>query len=283
MLDGYKLIRSDHPSNTKRGGVCIYYKESLAVRLVGIISLPECLVCEVTVQNIKGYIVVMYRSPSQSSIESESSLSGFEDMLSSVLFSKSQFTVILGDFNARSSTWWSNEITNVNGTLIDPLTTTNGFKQYISDATHILSQSTSCIDLIFTDQPNYIIDCGTHPSLNKNCHHQITFCKLNLRAEYSPPYQRLVWNFKKSNNDAIKRAIELVNWNSLFSHKNVHEQVAIFNQTLMNIFSNYLPNKFITIHDKDPPWMNEYIKRKIMDEKVACKSLIRITKVMMLA
>ena len=40
----------------------------------------------------------------------------------------------------------------------------------------------------------------------------------------------------------------------------------------MNIFSNYIPNKFITIHDKDPSWMNEYIKRKIMDKKVACKS-----------
>ena len=36
MLEGYNLIRSDHPSNTKRGGVCIYYKESLAVRLVDI-------------------------------------------------------------------------------------------------------------------------------------------------------------------------------------------------------------------------------------------------------
>ena len=36
MLDGYNLIRSDHPSNTKRGGVCIYYKESLAVRSVDI-------------------------------------------------------------------------------------------------------------------------------------------------------------------------------------------------------------------------------------------------------
>ena len=53
MLDGYKLIRSDHPSNTKRGGVCIYYKESLVVRLVDITSLPECLVCEVTIQNKK--------------------------------------------------------------------------------------------------------------------------------------------------------------------------------------------------------------------------------------
>ena len=24
-IDGYNLVRSDHPSNTKRGGVCIYY------------------------------------------------------------------------------------------------------------------------------------------------------------------------------------------------------------------------------------------------------------------
>ena len=110
----------------------------------------------------------MYKSPIQSSIEFESFLSCFEDMLSSVLLSKSQFTVILGDFNARSSTWWSNDITNINGTLIDSLTTTHGFKQLISDSTHILPQSTSSIHLILTDQPNYIIDCGTNSSLNEN-------------------------------------------------------------------------------------------------------------------
>ena len=40
----------------------------------------------------------------------------------------------------------------------------------------------------------------------------------------------------------------------------------------MNIFPNYIPDKFITIDDKDPPWMNEYIRRKMMDKKVACKS-----------
>ena len=34
QLNGYHLIRADHPSNTKRGGVCIYHKESLGVRLV---------------------------------------------------------------------------------------------------------------------------------------------------------------------------------------------------------------------------------------------------------
>ena len=28
QLNGYQLIKADHPSNTKIGGVCIYHKES---------------------------------------------------------------------------------------------------------------------------------------------------------------------------------------------------------------------------------------------------------------
>ena len=144
MLDGFNLIQSGHPSNTEKGGICIYYKQSLAVSLVSITSLPEYLVCEVTIQNKKWYVAVMYRSPSQSSIEFESFFSGFEDMLNSVLFSKSQFTVILVDFNARSSTWWSNDITNINGTLIDSLTTTHGFKQLISDAMLLIYFLSQC-------------------------------------------------------------------------------------------------------------------------------------------
>ena len=60
-----------------------------------------------------------------------------------------------------------------------------------------------------------------------------------------------------------------MNWNFLFSRNNVHEQV-IVNQTLMNIFANYIPNKLITIDDNDPPWMKEYIMRKKMDKKVVC-------------
>ena len=61
--------------------------------------------------------------------------------------------------------------------------------------------------------------------------------------------------------------MELVNWNFLFSPKNVYDQVVIFNQTLMNIFSNYMPKKLITVDDKDPTWMNEYMKKKIFDTK----------------
>ena len=40
----------------------------------------------------------------------------------------------------------------------------------------------------------------------------------------------------------------------------------------MSIFSNYIPNKLIAVDDKDPPRMNEIIKKNIMVcMKYACK------------
>ena len=35
-IPGYNLVYSDYPSNNKRGGVCIYYKASLPVRVIDI-------------------------------------------------------------------------------------------------------------------------------------------------------------------------------------------------------------------------------------------------------
>ena len=60
------------------------------------------------------------------------------------------------------------------------LTNSYGFRQLISEPTYILKSSSSCIDLIFTDQPNLIIDSGTHPSLHPNCHHKIIHCKIDI-------------------------------------------------------------------------------------------------------
>ena len=52
-LDGYKLVRADHPNNVKRSGVCVYYKESLPVRLINVPYLQEALPLELNYQNKK--------------------------------------------------------------------------------------------------------------------------------------------------------------------------------------------------------------------------------------
>ena len=35
-IPGYNLVREDHPSNSKRGGVCVYYKSSLPFRVINV-------------------------------------------------------------------------------------------------------------------------------------------------------------------------------------------------------------------------------------------------------
>ena len=54
LIDGYNLIRSDHPSDSKRGGVCIYYKEHIPlIKRDDICTLDNCLVTEIRSQREK--------------------------------------------------------------------------------------------------------------------------------------------------------------------------------------------------------------------------------------
>ena len=84
---------------------------------------------------------------------------------------------------------------------------------------------------------------------NSKCHHQITECKLNLNIEYHPPYVWLVLDYRKANIESMQNSIESVNWETLFNNKTVNKQVFIFNETIMNIFPNFVPNKLVTFDD----------------------------------
>ena len=65
-IPGYSMMRADHPSNTKRDGVCLYYKEHLPIiRRDNISNLQECLVSEITLKNKQCFLTRLYRSPSQ--------------------------------------------------------------------------------------------------------------------------------------------------------------------------------------------------------------------------
>ena len=78
------------------------------------------------------------------------------------------FSIILGDLNARSKSWWKSDIDTIEGTKIDAVTSSYGLQQLVSEPMHLLANFSSCIDLIFTDQPSLVVDCGIHPSLHPN-------------------------------------------------------------------------------------------------------------------
>ena len=99
-------------------------------------------------------------------------------------------------------------MTTTEGTKIDSVTTSYGFSQNIFNPSHILPHSYSGIDLIFTNQPNLVIGSEVHPSLYLICHNQIVFAKLNLKIEYPPLYEHLIWDYKNVNEQLINHAIK---------------------------------------------------------------------------
>ena len=108
-------------------------------------------------------------------------ISIFEKILGNIYSFNPDFLIILGDFNARWNNWWVDDTQTSEGSQVDSFKTSYGFRQLLPEPTRIFKNSSSFIDLIFTDQPSLTIDSGTHPSLHPNCHHQIVLCETDLK------------------------------------------------------------------------------------------------------
>ena len=98
--------------------------------------------------------------------------------------------VVLVDFNAKLSQWHDKDSSTSEGISVESITSQFGFHQIINEPTYILENSSSCIDLFFTSQPNLSVESRTQPSLHPNRHHQIIYPKFNLKILYPPPYTR---------------------------------------------------------------------------------------------
>ena len=118
--------------------------------------------------------------------------------------------VVLGDFNAKSESWYTNDSTNIGGSKINFLSSSFGFHQIINNPTHILNNSSSRINSIFATEPNLVIKSGVHSSLHANCHHQLPYVKFNLNVFYPPSYGREVWHYKFANSDCFKGQLKIL-------------------------------------------------------------------------
>ena len=64
----------------------------------------------------------------------------------------------LVDFNAKLSQWHDKDSSTSEGILIENITSQFGLHEIINEPTHILEDLSSCIELIFTLQPNLSVE-----------------------------------------------------------------------------------------------------------------------------
>ena len=187
----------------------------------------------------------VYRSPNQTADETNVFLSGFEQTCSSIALESPLCSFVIGDINAKCTNWWKEGSNNLCGLELHNLATLLGFSQLINEPTNFEpNKSASCIDLIFASQPNLVLESGIHPSLYKMCHHQIIYANLTLKIHFPPSYKREVWHYNRAEVDLIKKSIANFNWGRAFANLSVNDQVELFENTLLNIFRNFIPDIF---------------------------------------
>ena len=111
--------------------------------------MQEYINFEMKIKNKLCDFISLYCSPNQSQDDFESFVNNLEYNLDPVMVNNPFLTVILGDFNGKSSLWYNNDVTTYEGSKIDCVTSQFGLQQIIKEPTRFISGSLLCIDLIF--------------------------------------------------------------------------------------------------------------------------------------
>ena len=114
-------ISSNKPDNTRHGGVGLYYKDTLPIKVREDLSLNESIVVELNFGLKKIFFTVLYERPAfnHTSAEFANFLSDVTNLYSKIKSENPFVTFLAVDFNAQSQLWWPGGITTTEGTEID--------------------------------------------------------------------------------------------------------------------------------------------------------------------
>ena len=143
------------------------------------------------------------------------------------------------------------------GIALDEFIESNALFQLIDQPTHILENSKSCIDLIITNQPSLFVEFGVYPSLFRGCHHEIIFGKVAVSVPHPPPYKRRMWDYKVADVSSTCESLMNIDWYFEFGDLEPNLMVEKFTEIILSIIAENVPNRVITINEKDPPWITK--------------------------
>ena len=261
-IEGYSLYRRDLPADRNYGGVIVYVSENVASQdRTDLETLQDQLIVELNINNKRIFVSSNYRKHHADENELTAYMQNFELSIENIKSQSPFCCLFVGDYNSHNTAWLSSDRTDTPGELLNDIILQNGFQQLVNEPTHFMGNTKTCIDLVITDQPNLVNECCVLPSLHDKCHHFLNHAEINISITPPPAYYRRIWHYNRANENAIRTALSSFNWqhqlNSLSHSPDL--QVNFFTETLMNVFTNFIPNKLQRVKARDPPWYNKNI------------------------
>ena len=137
LLNNYTFVSSQNPTHTRHGGVGLFFKNSLPIKIRNDLSFEESIVAELNFGRKKIFFTVLYRSPAfNHAPEFLDFLSNVANLYSKIKNENPYASFFTGDFNGHSLFWWPDGDTTAEGREIENILSSISLSQLISEPTN---------------------------------------------------------------------------------------------------------------------------------------------------
>lgn len=282
-LHNFNIYRLDRNSNTspyKRGGgvaICvkkIYHSELLSTPFDSIEHIFVRIKINVNDVIIIRTCYIPLSTPSSRYIEHANAI---EYILSTI--DNNTRLILLGDYNLPNIIISSNNLgLTFNGTLSYQFEALINYFSYFGFYQHnsIFNNAGSLLDLVFSNDINtYVTKLNTTGLVPPDEYHPILKIVSILKDTLSSNNNKnnyVLKDFKKANYESICKSFNIINWDNLFSNKDIDNAVNIFYETVNNIIETQVPKRYQN-KSQYPPWFNSNLRKLIKNKNVAHKLL----------
>ena len=252
------LFRRDR-LHGRYGGVAVYVRNGLNAVSTNMCTDLECV--KITLHlpgKEKVTVVAVYRPPNfdRSSFVSEL------DSILTTRNSDSYLTCVVGDFNAKLSTWWNGQSSDVRGVALSSLMYDHGLAQMVEGPTRFSSSSASQLDLIFMDNSDAVSDCLVLPPIADHCPTllQLQLNVMSLSPQHTGPCKS--WSFKLADFPGLNNFFKSVDWSSVYTTPDASAALTLWENILVSSMEQFIP--FRTYGAPRPhskPWFNSFLNR----------------------
>ena len=254
-VPGYKFVHRDR--NMKcRGGVGLYIRDGIdfkEIKLCRELVQPEICFIEVTLQNMKIAIGVIYKSP----LISYTDYAVLLEILHPIV-TKYDHQIILGDFNIDQLKPDSSACKFFRENVIEPF----DFRQMITEPTRITEISATLIDLILVSYPENVKTVGVIdiPAISDHCLIFVSYAVKKPKFKAKIIIKRKMENFDI---EQFKNDISIAPWGNLavFDDDDLDNKVTVMENIYNEIMDKHCPKIEMRVtHPSASAWRTEEIK-----------------------
>ena len=139
--------------------------------------------------------------------------------------------LVMGDFNAHYEEWYEENSTDRHVKKIKDIFDSFDISQIVKEPTHFTNvgsgHSRTLIDLVSTNQPNFIFKSRVDPPPDSTCKHHINHIELGLRIPIQKHITKQIWHYGRADSKALYNSCKLFDWKRALSGISIDEAVEL--------------------------------------------------------